>query len=74
MLSMKEAIIIFTRVPVPGNTKTRLQKLLRPEECAKLHVCFLKDLKSCCDQLGKDYFVFYTPEGEKARLVQILGK
>jgi len=70
---MKEAIILFTRIPVPGQTKTRLQSLLSPEECAKLHTCFLMDLRKCLNNTGKDCFVFYTPEGEKKQLIQILG-
>ena len=45
---MREAIIIFTRVPVAGKTRTRLEAMISPEECAQLHRCFLKDLKRLC--------------------------
>lgn len=40
----KNALIIFTRIPEAGKTKTRLQKKLSMEECASLHKCFLKDI------------------------------
>ena len=38
------ALIIFTRIPVAGKTKTRLQVKLSAEECCNLHKCFLKDI------------------------------
>ena len=34
---MKRAVIVFTRVPIPGQTKTRMMPYFSPEECAKLH-------------------------------------
>lgn len=70
----KEAIILFTRVPIPGKTKTRLEKILSPQECAKLHRCFLMDLKAVYEATGKDCFIFYTPAAEAARLISILGE
>lgn len=71
---MKEAIILFTRVPVPGKTKTRLQEIFSPNECARLHTCFLMDIKNCYERSGKDCFVFYAPEGKAERLFSILGE
>ena len=58
---MKEAIIIFTRVPLPGKTKTRLQSMLSGYECAEIHKNFLKDLKNTCEKMGRDIFIFHTP-------------
>jgi hypothetical protein len=58
---MKEAIIIFTRVPLAGQTKTRLEGFLSKEECKEIHENFLKDIKNICDDLNKDIFVFHTP-------------
>jgi rSAM/selenodomain-associated transferase 1 len=69
----KGAVLLFTRAPIPGKTKTRLQKLLTPEECAQLHICFLMDLKIRCEQTGMDYYVFLTPEGEDEKIVEIFG-
>lgn len=62
---MKQAIIIFTRIPLPGQTKTRMMPVLEPEECAELHKCFLKDIKAACEQTGKDIFICYSPEGSE---------
>lgn len=64
---------MFTRAPIPGQTKTRLQKLLSAEACATLHTCFLMDLNAVCEETGKDIFVAYTPVGEEHRLIKIFG-
>ena len=56
---MKDALILFTRVPIPGQTKTRLMPFLTGEECARLHACFVKDIYEKANGCG--YFrVFYT--------------
>ncbi|GLC79588.1 TIGR04283 family arsenosugar biosynthesis glycosyltransferase [Lacrimispora brassicae] len=73
---MKQAIIIFTRVPMPGKTKTRMMPCLTPGQCAKLHICFLKDIGKECEKCRADIFVCHTPEGDmpKRLLEKILGK
>lgn len=71
---MKEAIIIFTRVPIPGQTKTRMMPHLTEKECAGLHICFLKDIGRVCKKTGKDVFIFYTPEGKQNILFPLFGK
>ncbi|MGC4018083.1 MAG: TIGR04283 family arsenosugar biosynthesis glycosyltransferase [Muricomes sp.] len=71
---MKEAIIIFTRVPVPGQTKTRMMPHLTEKECAALHICFLKDIEKECRKTGRDLYVFYTPEGKPGILSLLFGK
>lgn len=71
---MKKAVIIFTRVPVPGQTKTRMMPHLSPEQCARLHTCFLKDIAGQCRGCGADIFVCYTPEAGKGKLEKIIGK
>lgn len=70
---MKNAVIIFTRIPVPGKTKTRMMPYLTGRACASLHTCFLKDICRECEKTGYDIFVYYAPEGEKSTLVSILG-
>ena len=58
---MKDALILFTRVPIPGQTKTRLMPFLTGEECARLHACFVKDIYEKSKAGGCGYFrVFYT--------------
>ena len=69
---MKDALILFTRVPIPGQTKTRLMPFLTGEECARLHACFVKDIYEKAKQVDADIFVFFTPKDEKKLLQQIL--
>ena len=59
---MKRAIIIFTRIPLPGKTKTRMMPALSGRKCAALHTCFLKDIYAACRKVDADIFVDYTPE------------
>ena len=70
---MKQAIIIFTRVPVPGRTKTRLLPFLSAEECAGLHKGFILDTYEACRHAGTDLLLFYTPEDKKEILKEMIG-
>ena len=71
---MKWAVIVFTRVPIPGQTKTRMMPYFSPEECAKLHENFLKDIAQECEKVNADIFVCYTPEKGKAYLEKLFRK
>lgn len=62
---MDNALILFTRVPIPGKTKTRLMPFLSGEECAKIHTCFVKDIYAKAKEVAADIFVFYTPKDEQ---------
>ena len=64
----KKALIIFTRVPVPGKTKTRLMPYFTPEQCAKLHCYFLKDIAATCKegQAEADLYVCYCEPADDA--------
>lgn len=68
---MNSAIILFTRLPIPGRTKTRLEKVFSKEDCARLHIEFLKDLSICIEKTNLDCFLFYTPEGDTSKLNEI---
>lgn len=57
---MNHAVVLFTRVPVPGKTKTRLMPYLSGEECARLHRCFLQDIGAAIREADADIFVCYT--------------
>lgn len=63
-MELKKAVIIFTRVPVPGKTKTRMMPHLTPVQCARLHKCFLQDILSECQRCGADIYIHYTMEKE----------
>ncbi len=69
----KEAIIIFTRIPYPGKTKTRLMPCYTGSECATLHRYFLLDIVGECEKSKRDIYVFYEPNGELSVIKQILG-
>ena len=68
---MKKAIVCFTRVPVPGKTKTRLIPLLGAETCAALHTAFLRDIAAACTSVDADLFVAHTPEDDGTPLTEI---
>ena len=70
---MKKAVIIFTRIPEPGKTKTRMMPHLTARQCAVLHSCFLKDITAQCKECGADLFVSYTPEKGKEKLKELIG-
>jgi rSAM/selenodomain-associated transferase 1 len=69
----REALILFTRLPLPGRTKTRLMPWLTPEQCAALLRVMLTDIVVTLKHTGKDVFVFYTPEGDLTELHEICG-
>lgn len=73
---MKRAVIIFTKAPIPRQTKTRMMPKLTPSQCAKLHECFLQDIKRECSKIKADVFVCYTPYEKQAKeqLKDLLGK
>ncbi len=53
------ALIVFTREPVPGLTKTRLMPYMSADECAALHKCFLRDIRRQLLRTDADILVFY---------------
>ena len=69
-----KALILMTRVPIPGRTKTRLMKMLSGEECARLHKCFLLDLFDVFEFIKDDVDIYltYTPEDSFSILEDIV--
>jgi rSAM/selenodomain-associated transferase 1 len=70
------AIGIFCKTPIAGYSKTRLSPPLRPEECATLSACFIRDLAGTIDELTHagdvtGYAVF-TPAGTETALRPLL--
>ena len=53
-------MIIFTREPEPGLTKTRLMPYYTPEQCAEIHRCMLKDIGRQAKQVDADVIVSHT--------------
>jgi hypothetical protein len=70
------AIGIFCKTPAAGQSKTRLSPPLRPEECAALSACFIRDVAAtiaevtrAADAVG---YAVYTPSGSEAALQALL--
>lgn len=72
------AIGIFCKTPTPGLSKTRLSPPLRPEECAALSACFIRDLAATIGELtgAGDVvgYAVYTPAGTERALRMLLPR
>ena len=72
---MKDKIIIFfTRIPVLGKTKTRLEPFLSKEECVQLQTAFIKDIYTNIKSMGIDIIVNYSDDGELGVLKNIIDE
>ncbi|MTI58858.1 MAG: glycosyltransferase [Firmicutes bacterium] len=74
---MSIGIILMSRAPVPGKTKTRLETHLTPGDCAALHNGFLKDLSKMMISLTKrrgdlNLYLSYTPEDSRGMFRDII--
>jgi rSAM/selenodomain-associated transferase 1 len=70
------AIGIFCKTPIAGQSKTRLSPPLRPEECAQISACFIRDLSTTVDEVARDGgavgYAVYTPAGTGTELRALL--
>ena len=70
------AVAIVCKTPTPGQSKTRLSPPLRPEECAALSACFIRDLSVTVQALADEGdaigYALYTPRGSEAALRPLL--
>jgi len=69
------ALILMSRVPVAGKTKTRLIGPLTAQRAAQLHQCFLHDLSLMLSAANSELslFVSYGDEGNPALLKAEIG-
>jgi len=66
-ISLKKALILFAKRPVPGRVKTRLSPPLSPEEAAEFYRCMLADILAKTARLdGVERFLYYEPDPEAA--------
>jgi len=67
-------LILFTRIPIAGMTKTRLMPLLSSEDCRLLHRAFLHDIHLTLQRVDSkfDLVVYYTPDGDISQLEELL--
>jgi rSAM/selenodomain-associated transferase 1 len=70
------AVAMVCKTPAPGQSKTRLSPPLRPEECAAISACFIKDVSRTVARLTEDGgvtgYALYTPQGSEAALRMML--
>ncbi len=62
-MTERRAVILFTRIPVPGHTKTRLMPYCSPRQCAQLHASFLRDINRHLQGIDADVFIYYAGPG-----------
>src|SRR5260370_830375 len=70
------AVGIFCKTPLPGQSKTRLSPPLRPEECADLSACFIRDLTATIHEVARvgdvTGYAVYTPPAPEPALRALL--
>jgi rSAM/selenodomain-associated transferase 1 len=70
------AVGIFCKTPAAGLSKTRLSPPLRPEDCAVLSGCFIRDLAETMAALAREGgitpYAIYTPAGTERELRALL--
>lgn len=71
---MANALILFTMIPIPGKTKTKLIPFLSAQECASLYGCFTKDTYRKAKEADADVYVFFTPRDQGGILRTLLGE
>lgn len=57
---MRRALVIMSRVPRPGYTKTRLMNKLTGKECVKIHLACLDNLCEIARELEIERYIYYT--------------
>jgi len=58
---MNTAIVIMSKIPLPGHTKTRLMPELTSQECVEFHQACLNDIVHTVSDLGLPVFLYYAP-------------
>lgn len=66
-----KVIILFTRIPTLGRTKTRLEPFLSKELCVELQRAFIEDIYNNIKNMGIDIIVSYTNHGDIKILKEI---
>lgn len=67
---MKRALIVFTREPEAGKTKTRMMPYLSEEECAELHECFLRDIAKEVAKVNADLWLCHTSTSGECPIIR----
>ena len=59
LYKMNEKIILFTRVPKEGTTKTRLYNFVQPKQAVEIQIKLLKKNYNLLSSLNKEVYVFH---------------
>jgi len=75
---LRNAVVVFTKVPESGKTKTRLTSerggILTPEEAKEFYEASLLDVIDCCiSSACCDVYICYDAEGDASYLKKVLG-
>lgn len=70
---MKDAIILFTRVPITGKTKTRLMPYFKDYEAKRIHTILLRYIYKNIKETKKDVFIYINPFNKIDVIKDLLG-
>jgi len=75
---LQAAVVLMSRAPIPGKTKTRLESHLKKEECAELHKAFLKDINAKFLNLKNentriDLYLSFTPKKAESSFLGLIS-
>ena len=71
--SASRAIIVMTKTPEAGRTKTRLMPTFTGSQCARLHRAFLRDIASTLTQVDCDVFVALDAMDPQGTVLGLFG-
>jgi glycosyltransferase A (GT-A) superfamily protein (DUF2064 family) len=57
---MGPALVIMSKLPIPGKTKTRLIGKLSQKECAAFHLACLKDISNLVREINLPSYLYIT--------------
>lgn len=57
---MQTAVVIMSKTPAPGFSKTRLLEVLSPQECAEFHRKCIADLTAIISSLHLPLYIYYV--------------
>lgn len=72
MLLLKPVIVVMTKIPVPGKTKSRLASILTPDQRGELSQAFLQDIISELRILPYELAIAIWPPGNEDIIEEIL--
>ncbi len=61
---MRTAVVVMSKIPQPGFTKTRLNTVLTGQESADFHLACLKDICSAIKMSGLPGYIYYAAPDE----------